>query len=220
MTRTPLVFLGIFFALAFTWTGVILTNQVSYGALAPVVDENEGKAFPEAISGVAAQGKMVYQDLGCVYCHTQQVRAPGLGVDIDRKWGERGSVARDYIREARVLIGSDRTGPDLRNIGARQSDAAWHYQHLYDPRSTSPNSIMPAYKFLFEKKKIIGQPSPVAMKVPVETGYEVVPTARGQALVAYLLSLKDSYNYPEEAKRAYVEPKEPSKQQEKGEGHK
>lgn len=221
MNRAPLIFLGAFFALSFSWIGVVLSNQVSYGALAPVFDESEGKVFPEGISGVAAQGKMVYQDLGCVYCHTQQVRRPDFGDDEKRKWGERGSVARDYVREDRVLLGGDRIGPDLRNVGARLTDATWHYQHLFNPQLAVKGSTMPSYRFLFEIKKIAGSPSPLALKVTGSdappAGYEVVPTARGQALVAYLLSLKDTYNYPDESRRVYNEPK---KEAGKAEGHK
>jgi cytochrome c oxidase cbb3-type subunit 2 len=182
--------------------------------------------FPQSISGIAAQGKLVYQDLGCIYCHTQQVRRPGYGGDIDRGWGERQSVARDYIRESRVLLGTMRTGPDLRNIGARQtgqSGREWHIRHFYNPLLTSTltedgkeyKSIMPSYRFLFETRKIIGQPSPKAVQglLPAEyqppAGHEIVLTARGEALIEYLLSLKDTYTYPEEASRVYVEPAQP-----------
>jgi cytochrome c oxidase cbb3-type subunit 2 len=227
MNRAPLIFLGIFFAVAFSWTGIILTNQLAYGKLEPVYDEAEGKSFPESIPGVAVQGKLVYQDLGCIYCHTQQVRRPGYGGDTDRSWGERQSVARDYIREIRVLLGTMRTGPDLRNVGARFAGEAgreWHIRHMYDPEITSPGSIMPKYKFLFETRKIIGEPSPKAVQrlLPAsaqpETGYEIVLTDRGHSLIEYLLSLKDTYTYPEEASRVYVEPKQEEKAGAKPEG--
>ncbi len=220
MNRAPLIFLGIFFALAFSWTGIVLTNQIAYGKLEPVYDEGENKSFPEALPGLAAQGKLVYQDLGCIYCHTQQVRRPGYGGDIDRGWGERQSVARDYIRERRVLLGTMRTGPDLRNIGARQAGDAgreWHIRHMYDPEITSPDSIMPKYKFLFETRKIVGEPSTKAVQrlLPASAqpaaGYEIVLTDRGNALIEYLLSLKDTYTYPEESTRVYVEPKKEQK---------
>ncbi len=215
MNRAPLIFLGVFFALAFSWTGIVLTNQVSYGSLKPVYDEGEGKVYPESIPGLAAQGKLVYQDLGCVYCHTQQVRRPGYGTDDKRNWGDRGSVARDYIKESRVLLGTMRTGPDLRNIGSRQAGQGgreWHYRHMYDPTITSPGSIMPPFKFLFETRKILKEASPKAIQhlLPAHyqppAGYEIVPTVRGEALVEYLLSLKDTYTYPEEAKRVVAEP--------------
>ncbi len=201
MNRAPLIFLGIFFTLAFSWTGIVLSNQLSYGKLEPVVDTTENKSYPEPLPGLAAQGKLVYQDLGCVYCHSQQVRRPGFGADDKRGWGDRQSVARDYLREGRVLLGTMRTGPDLRNIGARQGSRDWQMLHLYDPQITSKGSIMPPFAFLFETRPIIGQPSPKAIKLPAPhtptPGHEVVPGARAEALVAYLLSLKDTYAYPE-----------------------
>ncbi|MFT3780888.1 MAG: cbb3-type cytochrome c oxidase subunit II [Nibricoccus sp.] len=218
MNRAPLIFLGVFFMLAFSWTGVILSNQISYGKLAPIVDETENKSYPEQLPGLAAQGKLVYQDLGCIYCHTQQVRRPGYGTDDKRGWGDRQSVARDYIREGRVLLGTMRTGPDLRNIGSRQASRDWQMLHLFDPQITSKGSVMPPFAFLFEKHKIIGEPSPKALKLPAPhtpaAGYEVVPTQRAEALVAYLLSLKDTYAYPE-TKNVYHEA---SAEQKKPEG--
>lgn len=205
MNRAPILFLGVFFTLAFSWTGIVLVNQITYGNLTPYYDANEGKVFPEPIPGEAARGKLVYQDLGCVYCHSQQVRRPGYGADDLRGWGERQSVARDYIREQRVLLGTMRTGPDLRNVGARLNDPTWHYLHLYDPQITSKGSNMAPFKFLFETRKIAGQPSPKALKLPAEyapkPGYEVVPTERAESLVAYLLSLKDTYEYPIEKQK-------------------
>jgi len=201
MNRAPLVFLGIFFTIAFSWTGIVLTNQITYGSLTPYKDQSDEQFYPSAAPGLAARGKLVYQDLGCLYCHSQQVRRPGFGTDDLRGWGDRQSVARDYIREGRVLLGTSRTGPDLFNIGARQGDPDWHYKHLYEPPITSPGSIMPPFKFLFETRKIVGQPSPKALQLPApytaKPGYEIVPTPRAQALVAYLLSLKHDYVYPE-----------------------
>lgn len=211
MNRAPLIFLGVFLASAFSWTGIILVNQIAYGSLTPVYDPNEGKIFPEPVSGLAERGALVYQDLGCIYCHTQQVRRPGYGSDIERGWGERQSVARDYIRERPVMLGTMRTGPDLRNIGARQADPTWHMLHLYDPQLTSRGSVMPPYRFLFEMRKIIGEPSPDALNLPATytdgtpvpahslpaEGYEVVPTERARSLVAYLVQRKDTYGFAE-----------------------
>jgi cytochrome c oxidase cbb3-type subunit 2 len=213
MNRAPLIFLGIFFAIAFSWTGIILTNQISYGSLTRYVNPDDGKAYPQASPGDAARGKLVYQDLGCVYCHSQQVRQPGFGIDIERGWGERGSVARDYVGEQRVFLGSMRTGPDLRNVGARfagQGGREWHIKHFYDPTITSVGSIMPPHRFLYETRKIVGDPSPKAVqsllpeKYQPAPGYEIVLKQRGDDLIAYLLSLKDPELYPEEAARVYV----------------
>ncbi len=237
MNRAPLIFLGVFVALAFSWTGIVLVNQIAYGSLTPVYDQTEGKVFPEATSGIAERGELVYQDLGCVYCHTQQVRRPGYGSDIERGWGERQSVARDYIREKRVMLGTMRTGPDLRNIAARQADPTWHMLHLYDPQLTSRGSIMPPYRFLFEMRKIVGQPSPDALNLPATytdgeplpkdslppEGYEVVPTERAKSLVAYLSQRKDTYGYAEAFKlhqeETAAEGEESAEADSEGEGH-
>ena len=57
----------------------------------------------------------------------------------------------------KVLIGSTRIGPDLIDIGTRRSSRNWHYLHLYNPRITSPGSVMPSFPFLFETIEIVGQ---------------------------------------------------------------
>ena len=202
MNNGPLIFLGAFLTIAFSWTGIVLTNHMQWGRLQPYYDDVEGKAFPSPMSGEAVQGQQVYQSLGCMYCHSQQVRRPGFGADDKRGWGDRQSVPRDYIQESRVFLGTMRTGPDLMNVGARPLTADWHYHHLLDPQITSPGSIMPPFPFLFEVRKIQGQPSNNALTgldaahAP-PPGYELVPTPRAQALVAYLQSLKFQYDYPE-----------------------
>jgi cytochrome c oxidase cbb3-type subunit 2 len=79
--------------------------------------------------------------------------------------------------------------------------AAWHHQHLYSPRSLNLDSNMPAYKFLYEKHPIGGQPSDDALhlrgdEAPGE-GWEIVPTYDAKCLVAYLMSLNQSHPLPE-----------------------
>lgn len=230
MKNLPLLFCGIFFTLAFSWTGIVLVNHLSYGSLQPYRDESDGGIYPERVPGSANAGREEYRKLGCVYCHSQQVRtltivrtpermgddgkvipAEIVNPDIERGWGNRASVARDYIREPRVYLGTMRTGPDLRNVGARR-DANWNHLHLYYPELTTKGSIMPPYPFLYEKRRIVGEPSPRALKIDraaaealgmpeamlPEEGYEIVPTQRAENLVAYLVALNDSYeNYPE-----------------------
>ena len=111
-------------------------------------------------------------------------------------------MARDYIYQKPVMLGSSRTGPDLTNIGERQSSYDWHLTHLYNPQTTSKGSIMPPYAFLFEKRKIgyEGQ-STNALKLSgefkVEPGFEVVPKPEAMQLVEYLRSLKTSVDLPE-----------------------
>lgn len=209
MNNGPLLFFGIFLTIAFSWSGIVLTNlvqQTDVGATRPHFDATMGTVGPTPPSGEARQGARVYQDLGCFFCHTQQVRREGFGSDIARAWGERQSVSRDYIYDERVMLGTMRTGPDLRNIGARQTDRNWHYVHLFNPRITSERadgsySVMPQYPFLFEQRKIVGERSTEALVLPAAyappDGYEIVPTPRAQALVAYLLSLRTDYTPPE-----------------------
>ena len=211
MNNLPLTFCGIFFTLAVAWVGIVLTNQIQYGDLEPTTEQLDPKTggpiegdplYPEKPVGLAEQGKKVYMDLGCMYCHTQQVRRKGFGNDYNRSWGKRQSVARDYIYQNRVLLGTMRTGPDLMTVGERLPTSAWHHLHLYNPTITSKESLMPPYSFLYKKRKIKGsETSKYALKLPpdftVEECYEVIPGYRANALVAYLLSLKMSYDLPE-----------------------
>ncbi len=77
---------------------------------------------------------------------------------------------------------------------------AWHYRHLYSPRSMSPDNVdstMPAYKFLFEKHPISGERSADALQLTgpdaPPSGYEIIPTYDAKCLVAYLMSLDQSH---------------------------
>ena len=108
-----------------------------------------------------------------------------------------------------------RNGPDLANIGSRKDPkdpqkytAAWHFRHLYNPVDTSPDSIMPSYRFLFEKRKIVGQPDADALPLTGDeappAGYQIVPTAQAKALVAYLTLLDHSHPLQEAGKN--IEP--------------
>jgi cytochrome c oxidase cbb3-type subunit 2 len=126
---------------------------------------------------------------------TAQVVFIPVGPDIKRKWGPRRTVAADYLYEYPVQIGNSRLGPDLSNISARMSDADWHLNHLYDPRSVMPGSIMPAYRYLFETRPIGKQLSPDALKNLSEksappAGKEIVPKPEARLLVTYLQSLR------------------------------
>ena len=199
------LFLGVFATLAISWAGLLLVSHRQIGSLGQFRDPIEDTVNPQPLSGLANQGRLVYQDLGCVTCHTQQIRHGETGADIKRAWGERGSYARDYIRDQTTLIGQSRLGPDLRNVGKRIPEADYFYKLLYAPEATVGGSPiahgMPAYRFLFEIRSIAGmQPSYKAVRLPSgiapAAGLEVVPTHRAEALVAYLRSLQDTYDYP------------------------
>lgn len=193
-----LIAAGAAFGLSFV--GLCMVPNAQFGNLQPFVDEEAGETYPNYVSGVAEQGRDVYVSQGCVYCHTQAVRSPANGADIERGWGVRRSVARDFIYENPAL-GIARNGPDLANVGARITDEDWHYRHLYNPRSVSPSSYMPAFKHLFEKRRISGQPSADALELKGSdmppAGYEIVPKPEAKALVGYLLSLDRSFSLKE-----------------------
>ena len=201
MNYGPLLFLGFFLTVASSWCGLVLIPQLQFGRQQSVRIEETGELYPQARPGVAQQGMEIYKANGCIYCHSQQVRTEGFGADIKRNWGQRRTVARDYIFDKPVMLGTMRTGPDLSNIGMRQTSVMWHMQHLYTPVVTSKGSIMPPFRFLFEKHKIVKQPSPDAVQLPPayapEPGYEIVPKPEAKALVQYLLSLKASAPLPE-----------------------
>ena len=284
------LFLGIFGTFAFSWTGLMLIPNWQIGHLDPQADEEGTDIYPQPKSGMAQRGRKIYAANGCVYCHSQQVRADYAASDIDRKWGTRRSAPRDYIFERPALLGKMRLGPDLSNIGKRapseeenaspspapaaapgaspaanapapapspnakaanspaaapnaspaasanaspapanspapatspasspasaeatpnpngippQYSAAWHHLHLYNPRSVlaGSSSNMPAYKFLYEKRRISGERSADALKLtgaenPGED-WEVVPSYDAKCLVAYLMSLDQSHELKE-----------------------
>jgi cytochrome c oxidase cbb3-type subunit I/II len=92
-------------------------------------------------------GRDIYIREGCVGCHSQMVRP--FRSETER-YGEY-SKAGEYIYDHPFLWGSKRTGPDLHRTGGKYPDA-WHYNHMDDPRSTSPGSIMPRYLWLLTQK--------------------------------------------------------------------
>jgi cbb3-type cytochrome oxidase cytochrome c subunit len=308
------LFLGIFGTFAFSWIGLTVIPTWQIGHLNPESDEEGTDIYPRPQSGMFERGGHVYAANGCVYCHSQQVRADYIADDIERKWGNRRSAPRDYIFERPVFLGKMRMGPDLANIGARAPapeesaapagavgpaaqgaavsspppsqaaspspasspatapaaspgsapatapaaspanaappnaspppgqrigvaspspgqmanttpggsspaapsaqtpgapwpiqtaglppmySAAWHHVHLYAPRSINPDSNMPAYRFLYEKRRIAGERSAEALQLassdaPPE-GWEVVPTYDAKCVVAYLMGLNQSH---------------------------
>ncbi|MBV9674435.1 MAG: cbb3-type cytochrome c oxidase subunit II [Verrucomicrobia bacterium] len=201
MNRLGKLVFGVFAAFGIAWTGLVAYPILTFAGLKQATDEASGDLVPPPKPGVAEQGYHVYAANGCVYCHSQYVRDPAEGADIDRKWGKRRTVARDYIFDRHVFLGNSRSGADLTNLGVRQTDAQWYYRELYSPRLVHPETTMPAYRWLFRTQKISGQASDDALKIEgpesPAAGFEIVPTAQGKALVAYLLSLKRDYPLPE-----------------------
>ncbi len=196
MKNGPIFFFGLFFILALSWAGLVLGTNAQLGDLAPYYDELEGKAFPERAPGLASQGLLVYRDLGCASCHTQQVRRPDFGADKARGWGERQSVARDYVHQSVPQLGTMRIGPDLADYGTRAAKNGVTAASLLADLHNGKNG-MPAYRFLFTERKVVGEPSSTALVGGARAGYQLVPTAQAESLVAYLLSLKQTYEFAE-----------------------
>jgi cytochrome c oxidase cbb3-type subunit I/II len=92
-------------------------------------------------------GRDIYIREGCVGCHSQMIRP--FRSETER-YGEY-SKAGEFVYDYPFLWGSKRTGPDLHRQGGKYPDA-WHYNHMDDPRSTSPGSIMPRYPWLLTQK--------------------------------------------------------------------
>lgn len=203
MNSTPLLFLGILVALASSWWGILVAPTLQIGNAPTVLSKETGQHYPANRPGLAQQGAEIYRSEGCNTCHSQVVRPEGFGIDLARGWGKRRTVAQDYLRDAPVMLGSVRIGPDLSNIGYRMGAGdtnaqpvmvAYHLKHLFHPRTVAAGSVMPAYPYLFETRPVHGSPSAHALKLegpyaPAE-GFEVVPKPEANALIAYLLSLK------------------------------
>ena len=113
------LFLGIFGTFAFSWVGLTVIPNWQIGHLDPQREEDGSDTYPQPQSGMVERGRRVYAANGCIYCHSQQVRADYAADDIERKWGSRRSAPRDYIFERPVFLGKMRMGQDLANIGAR-----------------------------------------------------------------------------------------------------
>ena len=91
------------------------------------------------------QGRDIYIREGCVGCHSQMIRP--FRSETER-YGEF-SKSGEFIYDRPFLWGSKRTGPDLHRVGGKYPDS-WHFNHMLDPESMSPGSIMPPYPWLIE----------------------------------------------------------------------
>ncbi len=118
------------------------------------------------------QGRDIYVKEGCYNCHSQMIRPFRYEV---ARYGEY-SKAGEYVYDHPFQWGSKRTGPDLARIGGKYPDS-WHFNHMLEPVSMSPGSIMPPYPWLFEKSVDAGTTNSKihAMRrlgVPYPKGYE------------------------------------------------
>ncbi|RDK89184.1 cbb3-type cytochrome c oxidase subunit II [Marinirhabdus gelatinilytica] len=170
-------------------------------AIIPAYQMQEYEPIPGQLDLTISEkkGLHVYISEGCVACHTQQVR----NIEMDAVWGDRPSMASDYYyskqrmdvwRQSPSLLGSERTGPDLTDIGTRQPSDQWHLLHLYNPRLVVEASIMPSYSWLFRvtdtsyiKEDDVTLPRGITK---MEGSDVLVANEEALDLVAYLKSLQ------------------------------
>ena len=200
---------GIFSTLAVAWLAFVIGARKQFGDLSPsptssVLNEDgnpinipeDSDLYPVSFSGAAQQGAVEYLSLGCATCHTQQVRLVDAGFDVERGWGKRPSVARDYILQNEVNIGNTRVGPDLANLGMREYSDEWLHQHLFEPQSLNKKSICPPSPFLYDIKDSNVSGSIQIISEDNRTRL-VKPRIKANRIVAYLQELRQDYELPE-----------------------
>nr|WP_320017200.1 cbb3-type cytochrome c oxidase subunit II [uncultured Desulfobacter sp.] len=125
----------------------ILIAVVSVVIILPYADTS--KTIPSDLfrtrTAMEEKGRALYISNGCVYCHTQSIRSVDWGLGA-----ERIAQAGDYLKDYPILLGSQRTGPDLSQEGGEHPDD-WHQAHFTNPRYTRPLSVMPPFEFLKQK---------------------------------------------------------------------
>ncbi|HEY8348003.1 MAG TPA: cbb3-type cytochrome c oxidase subunit II [Symbiobacteriaceae bacterium] len=156
---------------------LLLLFAVAITVAVPLLQEDlyvASAAAPRYDDPKVAEGRRIYIREGCFYCHTQQVRtvahdaafrAPAGQTEDGKPAGDRPTEPGDYANDNPALLGSERTGPDLKYVAHRLPSKEWHIAHLKDPRSTTPGSVMPSYAHL--------------------------PASELDALAEYLLTLRD-----------------------------
>lgn len=132
---------------------ILATIAILIGGIVQIVPTILVKSNIPTISSVKPytplelEGRDLYIREGCVGCHSQMIRP--FRSEVER-YGEY-SKAGEYVYDHPFLWGSKRTGPDLLRVGGKYSDN-WHFNHMWDPQSTSSGSIMPAYQWLIRNE--------------------------------------------------------------------
>ena len=163
---------------------VLATVSILVGGLVEIVPMFLVQANVPTIASVhpytplEVLGRDIYIREGCLGCHSQMIRP--FRSETER-YGEY-SKAGEFVYDHPFLWGSERKGPDLAREGGRYP-AAWHYNHMDDPRSTSPGSIMPRYSWLLtQKMETDTLPSHLAalrrVGVPYSAGFENGPAQK------------------------------------------
>lgn len=243
MEKPSILFTGVFGAFLLSTTLMVLLPHSQLSGLQPSVGDWDGSTpnpadvYPVKMEGGEGTrlGQRAYMEHGCFYCHSQQVRDFQYGPDMERGWGSRRTVARDYLYEEVPLLGSTRLGPDFANYGwlGEGKDAAgnpvkvhmwrneptddpkkplvrneaWIYQHLFNPRILNSDSNCPPMPHLFELADTGAAPSPNA--VGTIGNRQIIPIADARYLAAYLLSLNRTHDLNEAP--TMIKPKEAKK---------
>ncbi len=237
MQKPSTLFTGIFGAFAISCGAMVLLPHSQLASIQPQVQWDEGQNSPGDVypRERSLTGRDVYVSEGCFYCHSQQVRNVQYGPDMERGWGSRRTVARDYLYENVPLLGSMRLGPDLANFGwtakVAQKDGSeksvgmwrneheddpkkpaarneqWIYRHLYNPHAIFSDSKCPPYRHLFVTRDIGETVSPNA--VEHDATQQVLPTHEAERLAQYLLSLDRTHELKEAPTE--IKPKEAKK---------
>jgi len=142
------------------------------------------------------QGRDIYIREGCVGCHSQMIRP--FRSEVVR-YGDY-SKSGEYVYDHPFLWGSKRTGPDLHREGGKYNDN-WHFNHMWNPQSISPGSIMPGYKWLFDNKPMDYSTTESKMKAMKTLGvpYSEADIANAQKSIEKQASTieKNLYNDPD-----------------------
>ncbi|MBI2793323.1 MAG: cytochrome-c oxidase, cbb3-type subunit I [Ignavibacteria bacterium] len=128
----------------FVFVAVAIGGIVEYVPTALIKSNVPTIASVMPYTPLELEGRDIYVREGCYTCHSQMVRP--FRSETER-YGEY-SKAGEFVYDHPFQWGSKRTGPDLHRVGKKYPDA-WHWKHMQDPRSTSPNSIMPAYPWMY-----------------------------------------------------------------------
>jgi cytochrome c oxidase cbb3-type subunit 2 len=181
--------------IAFVFLSILIAVIPAYR----MQENNEPLPGDRPMTEEEIEGFHIFISEGCVSCHTQQVRS----IEMDKIWGSRPSMPSDFYyskkrmdvwRQSPSILGSQRTGPDLTNVGQRQPGDQWHLLHLYNPRIVVEESVMPAYPWLFSYESNTEEDA-VTIEVPSnfrEGNGKVVASKEALNLVAYLKSLQQA----------------------------
>jgi cytochrome c oxidase cbb3-type subunit 2 len=133
--------------LVFSFLVVTIGGIVQIAPLFYLENTIEGVEGMRPYSPLELAGREIYVREGCYVCHSQMIRP--MRDEVER-YGHY-SLAAESMYDRPFQWGSKRTGPDLARVGGRYSDE-WHVDHLIDPQSVVPASVMPKYGFLLNRR--------------------------------------------------------------------